>query len=35
MLAQRLAELASANADGLLEYVASMNRISDLGLNPS
>lgn len=33
MLAQRLSELASANADGLLEYVASMNRISDLGLN--
>ncbi len=33
MLAQRLAELASANADGLLEYVARMNRIIDLGLN--
>lgn len=32
MLAQRLAELASANADGLLEYVALMDRISDLGL---
>ena len=32
MLAQRLAELASANADGLLEYVALMDRINDLGL---
>ena len=33
MLAQRLAELASANAEGLLEYVALMNWISDLALN--
>jgi hypothetical protein len=31
MLSQRLAELASANAEGLLEYVVLMKRISDLG----
>ena len=31
MLSQRLAELASANAEGLLEYVVLMKQISDLG----
>jgi hypothetical protein len=31
VLAQRLAELASANAEGLLECVVLMKRISDLG----
>ena len=30
MLAQRLAELASANAEGLLEYVVLMKPISGL-----
>ncbi len=31
MLAQRLTELASANAEGLLEYVVLMKQIRDLG----
>ncbi len=33
MLAQRLAELASANAEGLLEYVASTNSVGYFELN--
>ena len=33
MLAQRLAELASANAEGLLEYVALTNSVGYFELN--